>query len=150
MRAQSCSGKSGLASGMTGADDDDVEAILHSLLILFANTEASENVRQQILRRAPAGNFFEGAASSLKIGEKKFLRQRIAALENSLSRAQERIAGRLDQKDVAKVCDRRLITARLDVERLRQLAAQRVKACAGLCRHGQESTMHLLAHIALV
>ena len=79
-RAKPRRGMRRLAPRMPGADHDHVELchIFNAETAEYADTESREDVREQIVRRAAAGDFFERRARVLQIREHEFLRQRSA------------------------------------------------------------------------
>jgi hypothetical protein len=60
---------------MACTDDDDIECVAHGSL---ADTEAREDVSEQILRGAAPGDLLDSVPSLLKISEDELLRQPVS------------------------------------------------------------------------
>src|SRR5258708_4837404 len=72
---------------------------------LLSHTEPREDVLQQIVRRALAGNLLERRARLLQIRQHEFLRQRGAVGTRRVVRSDQRLARALHERQVTHVAD---------------------------------------------
>ena len=148
-----------LASGVAGADHDDVEGCIHDFTqsrrtaesmstcpcdstrlcavcadLSLPDTESREDVREHIVRRAASRDFFERGARLLQIGQHEFFRQRAAVAADAAARARQ---ARRARARTSAMCRTFVIPGRSRDARIQAstIAAQIVEAEAGSRRH---------------
>src|SRR5436309_1440833 len=96
----------------------------------LADAEAREDVREQIVGRAPAGNLLERRSRLLQIGQHEFLRKPVTVRACRGAGTNECLMRSFDEHDVTDVRDFGAIGQRLDIKGFRDAPAKRVEADA--------------------
>src|SRR5258708_25112985 len=99
---------------------------------LLSHTDPREDVLQQIVGRALAGNLLERRARLLQIRQHEFLRQRGAVGTRRVVRSDQRLARALHERHVTHVADVGPIALLVCVERARNSTAQVLETPARL------------------